>query len=176
VRRYTLEVKGRSYVVDVDELASDRFKVFLAGDQFEVRLSAAEDLAEAEITPEIVPHHASPRPASPAPATPPPVIRPPAPETLPKLRPAAPPPLPGRPLLPEDGFRAELQAPMPGTVLSVEVAAGQAVQHGQVLVKLEAMKMVNALRAPQDGVIAEVKVRAGESVGFGQALVTFRQP
>jgi biotin carboxyl carrier protein len=65
---------------------------------------------------------------------------------------------------------------MPGTVLSVEVAAGQAVQRGQVLVKLEAMKMVNALRSPQDGVIADLKVRAGESVGFGQALVSFRQP
>jgi biotin carboxyl carrier protein len=175
VRRYTLEVKGRSYVVDVDELASDRFRVFLAGDQFEVRLSAAEDLAEAEITPEIVPRRSAERAALGA-VAPPPVIRPPAPETLPKLRPAAPPPLPGRPLLPEDGFRAELQAPMPGTVLSVEVAAGQAVQHGQVLVKLEAMKMVNALRAPQDGVIGDVKVRAGESVAFGQALVTFEQP
>lgn len=175
MRRYTLEVKGRSYVVDVDELASDRFRVFLAGDQFEVRLSAAEDLAEAEITPEIVPHRAAGQPSAPG-AAPPPVIRPPAPETLPKLRPAAPPPLPGRPLLPEDGFRAELQAPMPGTVLSVEVAPGQAVQTGQVLVKLEAMKMVNALRAPQDGVIADVKVRAGESVAFGQALVSFEQP
>lgn len=175
MRRYTLEVSGRSYVVDVDELASDRFRIFLAGDQFEVRLSAAEDLAEAEITPEIVPHHRTTPPSAPA-GAPPPVIRPPAPETLPKLRPAAPPPLPGRPLLPEDGFRSELQAPMPGTVLSVEVAAGQSVTRGQVLVKLEAMKMVNALRAPQDGVIADVKVRAGESVGFGQALVTFQQP
>jgi biotin carboxyl carrier protein len=167
VRRYTLEVGGRSFVVDVDELASDRFLVFLAGEQFEVRLSAAEDLAEAEITPEIVPRRHL---AGPGAAVVPPVIKPPAPETLPPLRPAAPPPLPQRPVLPEDGFRDELRAPMPGTVLSVEVTAGQ------VLVKLEAMKMINALRASQDCVVGEVKVRAGDNVSFGQALLTFRHP
>jgi biotin carboxyl carrier protein len=173
VRRYTLEVGGRSFVVDVDELASDRFLVFLAGEQFEVRLSAAEDLAEAEITPEIVPRRHL---AGPGAAGVPPVIKPPAPETLPPLRPAAPPPLPQRPVLPEDGFRDELRAPMPGTVLSVEVTAGQGVERGQVLVKLEAMKMINALRASQDCVVGEVKVRAGDNVSFGQALLTFRHP
>jgi urea carboxylase len=42
-----------------------------------------------------------------------------------------------------------------------------------VLLKLEAMKMVNAIKAPHDGIISEVRVQPGESVGHGYVLVTF---
>ncbi len=44
---------------------------------------------------------------------------------------------------------------MPGTITAVEVKAGDAVKTGQVLVQLEAMKMVNAIKSPRDGVVAD---------------------
>ncbi|MDF8333657.1 acetyl/propionyl/methylcrotonyl-CoA carboxylase subunit alpha [Novosphingobium cyanobacteriorum] len=55
-------------------------------------------------------------------------------------------------------------APMPGKVISVDVAAGQAVTKGQKLLVLEAMKMEHALTAPFDGTVAELTVEAGAQV------------
>lgn len=63
-------------------------------------------------------------------------------------------------------------APMPGTILSVNVSANQAVKAGDVLVILEAMKMENEIKAPKDGTITSVAVSKGESVDTGATLVT----
>ena len=57
-----------------------------------------------------------------------------------------------------------LVAPMPGTVVRVDVAEGDAVTAGQVLVVLEAMKMEHSVRAPIDGVVEQVAVTAGQQV------------
>ncbi|WP_421791967.1 biotin carboxylase N-terminal domain-containing protein [Hyphobacterium sp.] len=65
-----------------------------------------------------------------------------------------------------------VKAPMPGKVLSLNVAEGDAVVKGQKLLVLEAMKMEHALAAPRDGVIASVSIAAGDQVGEGDALVT----
>ncbi|MBO5374131.1 MAG: biotin/lipoyl-binding protein [Clostridia bacterium] len=61
-------------------------------------------------------------------------------------------------------------APMPGTILKVNVANGQAVKKGDVLFILEAMKMENEIMAPCDGTVAGVSVSAGASVEAGTAL------
>ena len=65
-----------------------------------------------------------------------------------------------------------VKAPMPGKVLSLNVAEGDTVIKGQKLLVLEAMKMEHALAAPRDGVIASVSIAAGDQVGEGDALVT----
>lgn len=65
-----------------------------------------------------------------------------------------------------------VKAPMPGKVLSLNVAEGDSVTKGQKLLVLEAMKMEHALTAPRDGVIASVSIAAGDQVGEGDALVT----
>ena len=67
-----------------------------------------------------------------------------------------------------------VSAPMPGTILAVNVTAGQAVKKGDVLCVLEAMKMENEIYAPRDGEVASVSVAKGESVESGKALVTLK--
>lgn len=64
-----------------------------------------------------------------------------------------------------------VKAPMPGTVLSIKVAAGQAVKRGAVLLILEAMKMENEITAPSDGTVAAVRVQAGSTVNTGDPMV-----
>ncbi len=59
MRRYTLEVGGKPYVIDVQEVTADRFTVQVGGEEYEVRLSSDEDLAEALITPAMVPARAN---------------------------------------------------------------------------------------------------------------------
>ena len=65
-------------------------------------------------------------------------------------------------------------APVPGTVVSVEVAAGDEVAEGQTLVVLEAMKMEHRITAAAAGVVDEVLVRSGDSVDAHQVLVTLQ--
>lgn len=64
-----------------------------------------------------------------------------------------------------------LSAPMPATVVSVNVNAGQSVTRGDVLVTLEAMKMELAVRAPRDGTVRRIACQPGELVQPGVALV-----
>ena len=61
---------------------------------------------------------------------------------------------------------------MPGTILKVNVANGQAVKKGDVLMILEAMKMENEIMAPADGTVSSVNVNAGASVEAGATLCT----
>jgi 3-methylcrotonyl-CoA carboxylase alpha subunit len=64
-----------------------------------------------------------------------------------------------------------IEAPMPGLVKAVFADVGQAVQAGDRLAVLEAMKMEHALLAARDGVVAEVLAAAGAQVEAGAALV-----
>ena len=63
-----------------------------------------------------------------------------------------------------------MTSPMPGTILSINVAAGDAVKRGQVLMVLEAMKMENEIMCPCDGKIASVNTTKGASVESGTLL------
>ena len=63
---------------------------------------------------------------------------------------------------------------MPGTILSVQVKAGDTVTKGQVLLILEAMKMENEIMSPRDGVIAGVHVNKGDAVDSGKLLVSLQ--
>ncbi len=63
-----------------------------------------------------------------------------------------------------------ITAPMPGTILKINVSNGATVKKGQVLMVLEAMKMENEIMAPCDGKVASVNVQQGASVETGTVL------
>lgn len=62
-------------------------------------------------------------------------------------------------------------APVPGTIVAVNVTAGDTVEEGQTLVVLEAMKMEHRVVAPTSGLVAEVLVETGGAVDAHQLLV-----
>ena len=67
--------------------------------------------------------------------------------------------------------RGSLSAPMPASVVRVEVGTGDRVRKGDVLVVLEAMKMELPVRAPADGIVAAVHCKAGDMVKPGVPLI-----
>lgn len=79
-------------------------------------------------------------------------------------------PAPAAPAAPAGGEK--ITAPMPGTILAVNVTSGSAVKKGDVLMILEAMKMENEIMAPCDGAVTSVAVTKGASVESGTLLCT----
>jgi biotin carboxyl carrier protein len=69
------------------------------------------------------------------------------------------------------GGPARIFAPMPGKLVRVLVTPGQAIEAGQGLVVIEAMKMENELKAPRAGRIKDVPARDGQTVDAGALLV-----
>ena len=91
----------------------------------------------------------------------------PAAVEAPKAAPAA------KPAAAADIKGESLRAPMPGTILSVTVSAGQAVKRGDILLVLEAMKMENEIVAHIDGTVSGIYVQKGSTVNAGDTLVSF---
>ena len=91
-----------------------------------------------------------------------------------KAAPAAPkaPAAPVAPAAPAAQGNTTITAPMPGTILKVNVQNGASVKKGDVLMVLEAMKMENEIMAPADGTVASVSVSNGASVEAGTVLCT----
>jgi biotin carboxyl carrier protein len=60
---------------------------------------------------------------------------------------------------------------LPGVVAEIRVAAGRQVKQGDILLVLEAMKMLNRIPSPLDGKVKAVHVAAGDKVAKGQVLI-----
>jgi biotin carboxyl carrier protein len=201
MRRYTLEIRGREFVVDVEEQGTDRFDVVVGGETYAVTLAGDENLSEATITPAFAPGQAAARavaaasgqgaparsgsPAasdSPAPVASSGAAGAPAaaragaaPSPAPSARPAAVPAAPAARAPGRGGGAGTLSAPMPGVIAEVSVGPGDAVARGQQVAVLEAMKMMNSIKSPRAGTIAEVCVVAGQAVGHGDPIVRFKE-
>jgi glutaconyl-CoA/methylmalonyl-CoA decarboxylase subunit gamma len=167
MRRYRLEIRGREFVIDVDDLAANRFAVTVGDESYEVELAGDEDLSEATITPAFAPARAAGT-SDAAPAD-----RGIAPATRKASTPTAAVVAPRKPAA--GGSVGTLAAPMPGVVLEVNVKPGDTVVRGQQIAILEAMKMQNSIKSPRAGTIAEVCVAAGQAVGHGDALIRFQE-
>ena len=70
-----------------------------------------------------------------------------------------------------DGL-VRITAPIPGRVVKVLRSAGSAVQRGEGIIVLEAMKMENELKAPRDGTVTTIDVEEGQGVEGGALLAT----
>ncbi|MBL8352484.1 MAG: hypothetical protein JNL87_19475 [Burkholderiaceae bacterium] len=169
MRRYTLGLGGREFVIDVQELAADRFEVVVGDQHYEVTLTADADLDKASITPGLVAGDAAG--SSPGRATAAAQPRQRA-ATAPTASPAA--AAAAAPRRTGSGAGA-LCAPMPGVILELHVKAGDVVQRGQQIAVLEAMKMHNVIGAPRAGTIAELCVAAGQTVAHGDPIVRFAE-
>jgi acetyl/propionyl-CoA carboxylase alpha subunit len=65
------------------------------------------------------------------------------------------------------------QAPMPGVVITVHVAEGQAVARGDTLLVIESMKLETAIKAWRDGIVATLHIAPGQTFDRAAPLVTF---
>ena len=66
--------------------------------------------------------------------------------------------------------RQQIVAQMPGKVIRILVKAGDAVEAGQGVIVIEAMKMQNELKSPKKGVVERVIVKEGQNVSAGEIL------
>jgi biotin carboxyl carrier protein len=163
MRRYTLEIGGREYVVDVNELAIDSFEVMVGGDAYVVTLSGEEDLPEATVAPQVASAGTVASAGASAPAV-----------RVARKAQAAATDAPAQ-RKPAGGGGASLNAPMPGVIIEIAVAPGDIVARGQLVAVLDAMKMHNNIKSPRAGTIAEVCVGPGQAVGHGDAIVRYRE-
>ena len=132
-----------------------KYKVTLNNRVYEVEVEEGEAM--------LVDEYELAAPAAPAPAHAAPVAAAPV-AAAPAAAPAAP---------AGDALAAgtRVDAPLPGNVLMVKVAVGQAVKAGDVLVIIEAMKMENEVAAPCDGTVKQVVAQKGAVVETGAPLV-----
>ena len=91
----------------------------------------------------------------------------PAPAPAPAATPAPPPP-------PAPAGGEQVSSPMPGTILAVNVAVGDTVKRGQVLMILEAMKLENEIMCPRDGRVTAIPTTKGAAVESGTPLCTIQ--
>lgn len=149
---FDVTVQGKKYHVEIPDPGASPLQVVVDGQVFDVEVSGTGLNAQA------VPLAEAPPPAPEPPALPP----------MPKVNVV-------RPATRADANIAnsshEVTAPMPGTILSVEVHVGEAVEAGKVVCVLEAMKMKNPIRVSLKGTVSEIAVAAGQAVAYGDILV-----
>ena len=149
MRTYSYNVNGAQYDVTIESIQGQVAKMNVNGVLFDVEILGAP-LTEGDL-PEAA---AAVAPAAAAPAPTPTAAAP-----APAAKGAA-------------GAGTPINAPLPGVVTKVLVAAGQAVKKGETVVVLEAMKMENNITAECDGSVTGVCVAAGDSVMEGTTLIT----
>ena len=150
MRTYSYTINGARYDVTIESLRDQVAKLNVNGVAFDVETLGAP-LPEGDL-PEVA---AAAAPAAPVAAAPKAESAPAAPAA----KGAA-------------GAGEPVNAPLPGVVTKVLVAAGQAVKKGDTVVVLEAMKMENNITAECDGTVTGICVAAGDSVLEGTTLLT----
>lgn len=124
-----------------------KYIVTLNGLDYEVEVNELSEATVTSVTPTVAAPAPVAAPVAPAPSAP-----------APAAAPAA------------VGDGTKVIAPMPGTILSVNISNGQAVKEGDVLFILEAMKMENEIVAPCSGTVSQVIASKGSTVATDEVL------
>ena len=145
MNEYEYEINGRSYKVTVNEVnEGDSAVVEVNGEPYQVSILSQPSTA----LPSSAPQTVAPSPAAAAP---------PPPAAAPKPAPSA--------------GGGTVTSPMPGTVLKILVNQGDAVDSGQPVMIIEAMKMENEIKASRSGTVSKILVSAGDNVAAGAQLL-----
>lgn len=154
MRSFRVRISDKTYLVEVEDIAASPVQVTVNGRPFSVEVEWQGAASEATVRPEIVP-------VSPASEVITPASRGPAQPPTPRITES------------ERASAVTVDAPMPGTIVAVQVKPGATVSRGDELCVLEAMKMRNSIRSPRDGEIADVLATPGAKVAYGDPLVRF---
>lgn len=138
---YRVKVGGKEYEATVRDSSGGGAEVSVAGETFHV-----EPVGRPAPAAPAVAHSMAATPAASAPRAP-------------------------SPADPAGGGSGAIAAPIPGVVTKVLVAVGDCVQAGQVVLKLEAMKMENDIATPVAGTVKQIAVSDGAEVSDGQLLL-----
>jgi glutaconyl-CoA/methylmalonyl-CoA decarboxylase subunit gamma len=143
---YQIKVDDQTFNVEIVDLHERPIRVLVDGEMFEI-WPEGHHLPMAKPMSQPVRNAVTPKVANPAPAI--------------------------NPAMNTNGDPDQIKAPIPGVILSIAIRAGDAVQKGQELCVLEAMKMKNLIRSPRDGVIAQIHVIPGQTVNHSALLMEF---
>lgn len=146
MKRYRVTVDGRTYDVEIDDPRARPVTARVLGEVFRVDVEAEGVHPAIGQTVAPVSSAAAARTAAPS--------------------------APTRAVAPAAGQQL-LTAPIPGKITKVTATAGQAVQRGDELVTIEAMKMFNVIRSPWAGTVLAVHTAEGKQVTQGELLLTF---
>ncbi len=161
--RLKVEVNGKWFVVEVEDLTTDPVRTLVDGHVVDVSLSSIEsEQSEARTSPTALSQASAP---APEPVAPPPTIAQ-SPTLSSTAQPQPAPTGSGSP-----SVTKMFTAPMPGTILSILVTVGDQVVTGDTVCILEAMKMQQSLRADWSGIVKTVYVGVGDQVLGGAPIL-----
>ena len=146
--KYIANVNGKRYEIELERVEDYRP---MTREEIAAPVTASAPIVAAPAAP------VAPTPvAAPAPVAPAPVAAP---------VPAA---------APVSAGASTVVAPLPGTILDVKVAPGQAVKTGEIVIIMEAMKMETEVVAAADGVVDSILVKKGDTVDTDATLITLK--
>lgn len=146
--KYIANVNGKRYEIELERVEDYRP---MTREEIAAPVTASAPIVAAPAAP------VAPTPvAAPAPVAPAPVAAP---------SPAA---------APVSAGASTVVAPLPGTILDVKVAPGQAVKTGEIVIIMEAMKMETEVVAAADGVVDSILVKKGDAVDTDATLITLK--
>lgn len=146
--KYIANVNGKRYEIELERVEDYRP---MTREEIAAPVTASAPIIAAPAAP------VAPTPvAAPAPVAPAPVAAP---------SPAA---------APVSAGASTVVAPLPGTILDVKVAPGQAVKTGEIVIIMEAMKMETEVVAAADGVVDSILVKKGDAVDTDATLITLK--